>query len=759
MPNDFDPGTGNDWDSPLALDQMKFALAKQPAQPSSSSLEPTQNYPLLGKVAQGLSWAANPTDAQGNAIPHRGFNPLDLLPLESTAKVLNQINYGEPMFQTPQANVPLSTQIPAAVDVGLAAAPLVGKAGSTLLKAAGEGANARFLAGKPLIPGLGAEPQSAMFAVKPKGGNWYDKGPFSFERDIDLLKAETHLGDQTDPRAFEIIRSAMGNIGYSPERITEFENSLHLNNWIDKKLKPYVRNQMGTPDDPIRKLADEGVHHMPLSDQPVSERDLLQSREREGFPKEGLATTPLGQQWEANADKAIDIETAGQIQENYSKPGQIYAAQKMADNPWISKLNPDTKIYNTVGNQFSNKLGFGHILDILREGLTTGDIHPEKDLPKISISDAVKRTHEYDKAMKEAQAKAEREELKHANIVHKTDEGMVVKLDKPGQFARESDNMGHSVRGYEPPKTHEDWTKVSGNAGSLMYGHGGWEGIKSGRAEVYSVRDADNKPHATIEVGKPAMVGEMAVDYRQLHPENFKKKYGAEEYEDLPKNVTQIKGPGNGDVIPEQRKTVKSFLNSRKWGKVNYDDLEKVGLTDLEHERSVYHSLYDVLGDYKLPHKREEAFREATFRNPDAPRFMNRQEFRDFVDPPVEPKEHKMLQGVYRGYAGDYDANAAGSNIFSSPQKRVADYYAQKRAGQTGLTPHAEMLLVDPFAGRTYGHSTPGSGAVEPMVTRAKELKPEDIKGRTQLYAKGGSVKKKPAYNVDEMRYALLRNK
>jgi hypothetical protein len=737
MPNDFDSGTGNDWDSPLALDQMKLALAKQP---SSPSLEPTQNYPLLGKVAQGLSWAANPTDAQGNAIPHRGFNPLDLLPLESTAKVLNQINYGEPMFQTPQANVPLSTQIPAAVDVGLAAAPFVGKAGSTLLKAAGEGANARFLAGKPLIPGLGAEPQSAMFAVKPKGGNWIDKGQISFEKHIDNLKTDATGRPLEDATTY----------GYTPEVNTQVNA---INSWIDKKLKPYVRNQMGTPEDPIRKLADEGVHHMPLEAPERATNSSYHPREELGFPKEGYATTPLGKQWELNSDNAIRMKSA----KHFNTPN---FEDIKANNPWVANLESETPVYMLSGREF-NGLGFDHILDVLKEGMTTGAIHPEKDLPKISVADAVKRTHEYNEAMKEAQAKAQREDLKHANVVYKTNEGMVVKLDKPGQFARESDNMGHSVRGYEPPKGHEDWTKASGNAGSLGYGHGGWEGIKSGRAEVYSVRDADNKPHATIEVGKPQLVGEMAVDYRQLHPENFKKKYGAEEYEDLPKNVTQIKGPGNEIVDPTQRETVKSFLNSRKWGKVNYDDLENVGLTDLHNPLSSTEALIDLYGtdDFGiLPQEAIDKLKAAHHFNPDAPRFMSRQEFRDFVDPPAEPKEHKMLQGVYRGYASDYDANAAGSNIFSSPQKRVADYYAQKRAGQTGLTPHVEMLLVDPFAGRTYGHSTPGSGAVEPMVTRAKELKPEDIKGRTQLYAKGGQAKK-PAYNVDEMRYALLRNK
>jgi hypothetical protein len=108
--------------------------------------------------------------------------------------------------------------------------------------------------------------------------------------------------------------------------------------------------------------------------------------------------------------------------------------------------------------------------------------------------------------------------------------------------------------------------------------------------------------------------------------------------------------------------------------------------------------------------------------------------------PPV--KEQKMLQGVYRGYAGEPGASA---ELFATPQKRVADYYAQKRAAQTGEAPHAEMLLVDPFAGKQYGHATAGTGKNPPMVTKARKLKPEDVKERTQLYAEGGYVEYDPA--------------
>jgi soluble lytic murein transglycosylase-like protein len=93
--------------------------------------------------------------------------------------------------------------------------------------------------------------------------------------------------------------------------------------------------------------------------------------------------------------------------------------------------------------------------------------------------------------------------------------------------------------------------------------------------------------------------------------------------------------------------------------------------------------------------------------------------------------------------------------IFASPQKRVADYYAQKRAAQTGQAPHVEMVLVDPFAGKQYGHSTIGTGKQGPMVTKARKLKPEDVKERNQLYAEGGAVTYDPLA-VDSMVEQLL---
>lgn len=108
----------------------------------------------------------------------------------------------------------------------------------------------------------------------------------------------------------------------------------------------------------------------------------------------------------------------------------------------------------------------------------------------------------------------------------------------------------------------------------------------------------------------------------------------------------------------------------------------------------------------------------------------------------AEPAEQKMLQGFYRGYAGDYDAQKAAQDagmVFVTPQRPAGEYYANKRAKQMKEDPHLEMILADPFAGRAYGHSIPtGPENKKVDFTKARQLAPEDVKSTTKLYAKGG---------------------
>jgi hypothetical protein len=97
----------------------------------------------------------------------------------------------------------------------------------------------------------------------------------------------------------------------------------------------------------------------------------------------------------------------------------------------------------------------------------------------------------------------------------------------------------------------------------------------------------------------------------------------------------------------------------------------------------------------------------------------------------------KMFQQFYRGFAGAPNQQQA----FVSPQLRAAQYYADKRAAQTGMPPGIEAVQADPFAGRAYGHTLPIDRLNREFVTtRARELLPEDIMASQIRERKAGGL-------------------
>jgi hypothetical protein len=177
-----------------------------------------------------------------------------------------------------------------------------------------------------------------------------------------------------------------------------------------------------------------------------------------------------------------------------------------------------------------------------------------------------------------------------------------IELNKPGSFSQESEAMGHSVRGYEPPKGHPDWTEGSGDMGSSSYGHGGWEAIKSGKAKVYSLVDPKGAPHATVEVGpthrdrgffgdqKPTgdeyysqmnkyVAGQNngTVSPQLTFAEWWRASQGIPEPEALAPSITQIKGKGNRAPNEEYLPYIQDFVRGGQWSGVN--ELRNAGLT------------------------------------------------------------------------------------------------------------------------------------------------------------------------------------
>ena len=379
---------------------------------------------------------------------------------------------------------------------GLSAA----RAAPKVAKAVGEGAKTAGMGGLEMINrGMFGEgplrnfvPQHKMI-VKEPNGNWL-RG--SVEDSLKPLKRNTAAGnDPTDmlrqmrERYTPDVVADMqeGSARNIADQMATLEKQAALNKWVESNLSGYVKKQMGTAEDPVRKLAEEGIIHMPSEEVGINRYKAPEHRER--LNTEQLGQSDAAKAWEDASDVAIN-------------PIQLKDVPRGYREPWMDKASSDTGISHLSGSFDNQGLGFDHILDVLREDVTSGRIRPEQ-LNKVSMEQAVRRTYEYDQELARRMNEARATSRAELPVYKDYPEGYRwVQLTRPGDFAAESDAMGHSVRGYEPPKGHPDWTEGSGDSGSSSYGLGGWDAIKRGEVKVYSLVDAKGEPHATIEVGK-----------------------------------------------------------------------------------------------------------------------------------------------------------------------------------------------------------------------------------------------------------------
>jgi hypothetical protein len=482
------------------------------------------------------------------------------------------------------------------------------------------------------------EQESSLFPsiIKEEGGNW--------------------MAGSTSPKEF--VRPL-----YRADNLANPGDAKALNNWIDKKLTPYIKNKMGTPSDPVRIQAEkEGILPIPrpapleallLEDRANMNRSVVRGVDQSA----PVSTTPAGQVWENLTDSAIEVGTykdmipgtfrgklaltPDSVEGELRRIGGDFAVQNPTAK--VSGMRIDEGTGN-IGYRPQN-FGFDHIVDVLQEDLTTRRLSPDS-LRGLSMEDAVRRTYEYDLDMAKKIAEGNIQSLKGVPV-HKAypEQGFRwMQLDKPGYFAAESDAMGHSVRGYEPPPGHPDWTPQSGNKGSPGYGYGGWEAIKSGDVKVYSLADDMGKRYTTVEAVKEkhplgftyssftrSRAGDnFPTELRQDFPqEDYLRKFGSETlpkeklqeiYElgkklyfenpnafaenrllsgapapspmdsfqkaadqvvgELPPSINQIKGQVNGYIAEDAQPFVQDFLNSGNWSTVN--NLNLARLKDLK---------------------------------------------------------------------------------------------------------------------------------------------------------------------------------
>jgi hypothetical protein len=494
-----------------------------------------------------------------------------------------------------------------------------GFAGGGLLKgikAAGKGApNA-----ERSMPARGAlrfadEPVGGPSVIKEKGGNWLSG---SVEQGVKPLKR----------------RVATENIDqYTPEQAARLEASGRLevndalNNWVDRNLTNYIKKEMATPEDPVRRLAEQGITHMPANEIDFANaflpEKLAVKRMNAGFPTQDLGESPAAQGWERITDELINVAPASQHTRPLT-PAEIRQGVKSTTeaDPWLNKVDPNTPIYYPENmDSLGRDLGFDHIVDVLREDLATGRIRPEQ-LSKVSMEQAVRRTAEYDQELAAKMNAARAAKREGLPVQKEYPEGYRwVELNRPGAFASESEAMGHSVRGYEPPRGHPDWTEESGDSGSSGYGHGGWEAIKSGKAKVYSLVDPKGEPHVTVEVQslRGSELGRYAADLPEGEDVAAMKN--------PPLRITQIKGKGNAAPKEEYLPFVQDFVKSGKWSDVG--DLQNTQLTHIKNipEREKFRAAGMELPDYVTEKERDDLIYEYLTKTRPAsdPEFMQKE--------------------------------------------------------------------------------------------------------------------------------------
>ena len=435
---------------------------------------------------------------------------------------------------------------------------------------------------------------TASYVIKPKGGNWLQGSVENAMRGLKRLRAE----DLTPLNEVEVAeRIARGETGQvKPDPINQF---------IDKQLTRYVKNEMGTAEDPVRALAEKGTIHTNIPIQPG------------GAWVEGRV--PAGESDQAkNWDALVDqIPRQAPYREHISF---LDYEQNKTDN--LRRLggefavnNEEALAYDFNRGKSTRDLGFDHLIDELRNatnpesGLPRNLLLKPESLSRLSVPQAVERVAKINEWRASQKAEADLARARNpATVLHKEyPEGyswQELKLPEKAPEGWTEDVKPGAKANLDPNYAYgnpalEDALKYEGE----QMGHcvGGYcPDVASGKSRIFSLRDAKGQPHVTIEtrpkdlatafgnlpdeerfaIAKKvkdeyfggAMPGVSSESkYYDLLDQEYIKKYG-----NAPESIKQIKGKSNRAPNEEYLPYVQDFVRSGKWSEIG--DSQNAGL-------------------------------------------------------------------------------------------------------------------------------------------------------------------------------------
>jgi len=370
-----------------------------------------------------------------------------------------------------------------------------------------------------------------------------------------------------------------------------------INSWLDTKLSKYIRNEMATPEDPIRKLAEEGILHVDpaqlnfdpdMYGHPIIDGagNVIGTYGAQSFPRL-LAKSDTAKAWEGASDNSLWFNNAKELMQEETA-GANWAEDFRRENPWITQVaqnDPTRKIY-FPSEDIGSDLGFDHLRDEL-----LNSIDPESGLPqqlrltneqlgRMSVPDAVRHVSKINKWREKQKAEA--------NFALANNAATVPFKDYPDQ------KYGWYQLKVDTPEGREALEDALRYEGDMM-GHcvGGYcDSVLSGRSAIYSLRDKKTgAPHVTIEVEPYGSFIESKRQIDERFPdldENEKMRmldeqgWLDENGDPLPTplgRILQIKGKANLRPKDEYIPFVQDFVKSQNWDMVQ--DLENAKLVDL----------------------------------------------------------------------------------------------------------------------------------------------------------------------------------
>lgn len=411
------------------------------------------------------------------------------------------------------------------------------KAGKAVGKSALKAINDAHLYGEGFLGPF--TPQVMNITRETKGGNWW---PGSIEKNItgnlkrNVLN-ETGLRNLEERQGPEVLAAYM----------KQHKKDTALNNWIDKKLHKYIQNEMGTPDDPIRKMAEEGK---PLH---VGGENFRQEYEtfRSGAPLNITATNPVARQWESLSDFVM----------GEPKPAKDWKKQwppyREGSPDWLHKLPDETPIYEIETPGANHRLEFNHLVDELRNAMNPESGLPDalrftpEQLDKITVPQAIERVAKINEWRDKQRLELSKELSRNpaTQVVKEYPENNPkglhwVELKAPKDATPIDDGFGNmSAPGYAEL---EQALKYEGD--TMKHCVGGYcDPVYGGQQRIFSLRDKNGEPHVTIEM-RPAG-SEKISDLKAGTAKNW--------------DIYQIKGKGNRKPKDEYTPYVQDFIKDR----------------------------------------------------------------------------------------------------------------------------------------------------------------------------------------------------